>query len=89
VQLHFAIQGIRPRRISSILGWVVAVVAIVFPSQRKPEVIQRISNIVSIPRNNVLEPSSNQYSEGRGAAQFNGTPVGEGRNCRLAVKVDV
>ena len=37
------IQGMAPVTISSMLGWVAAVMAIVSPSQPKPAVIQRTS----------------------------------------------
>src|SRR5580700_11486551 len=46
-RVTFGIQGICPRRISSMLGWVPAVIAIVSPSQPRPAVIQRTSSSVT------------------------------------------
>src|SRR5580704_5345894 len=48
-RVTFGIQGICPRRISSILGWVAAVMAMVSPSQPRPAVIHSTSSSVTPP----------------------------------------
>src|SRR5580692_7432649 len=47
-RVTLGIQGICPRRTSSMLGWVAAVIAIVSPSQPRPAVIQRTSSSVTV-----------------------------------------